>query len=111
VEGLVGTADSGEATAELGCCAQTSLKIKSSGAEVLWPVGRNEKRDDLPKGQAWHWVREHLEVHTILLPETNKFKMQGVGWPKRRCHRSTVAKMQGDQKAWGTDVAEDSERT
>ena len=77
------------------------------GAVVLWPVSRN----DLPKGQAWHWVREHLEVYTILLLKTNKFKMRGVGWPKQRCHRLAVAERWGHQKTWGIDVTKDSDKT
>jgi hypothetical protein len=77
----------------------------------LWPVSHNDRRNDLPKGKAWHWAKERLEVHTILLLETNRSKMRGVGWPKQRCHMSAIMEMQGDQKAWETDVAEDSERT
>jgi hypothetical protein len=77
----------------------------------LWPIGLYDRRNDLPSGQAWHWVRERLEVQTSLFLEINKFKMQEVGWPKWWCHRSTVTEMQGDQYAWGIDMAKDSDRT
>jgi len=35
--------------------SQTSLKINSSGAEVLWPKDSKDKRNDFPNGQLWHW--------------------------------------------------------
>jgi hypothetical protein len=31
---------------------QTSLNIKSSGVVVLRPIGRNDRHNDLPNGQA-----------------------------------------------------------
>ena len=31
---------------------QTSLNISSSGVDVLWPVGPNDKREDFRSGQA-----------------------------------------------------------
>jgi hypothetical protein len=45
---------------------QTSLKINSSGLEVLWLVGPKDGHDDFPNGQAWHWKLRRLELQAIL---------------------------------------------
>jgi hypothetical protein len=37
-----------------GAGPYTSLKINSSGAEVLWPVDPKDRHDDFPSGQLWH---------------------------------------------------------
>jgi len=39
----------------IGARPQTSLKISLREAEVLWPIGPNDKREDFPNGQAWLW--------------------------------------------------------
>jgi hypothetical protein len=38
----------------IGAGPRTSLKINSRGANVLWPVGPNDRRDDFPNGHARH---------------------------------------------------------
>jgi len=80
-----------------GAGSHTSLKINSSGAEVLWPVGPKDKHDDFPKGQLWHWKLRCLLLQMILFFEINNWKIREVGWPSRRCHKSAEAEVQGDQ--------------
>jgi len=37
----------------IGKGPQTSLKINSRGANVLWPIVLKDKCNDFPNGQAW----------------------------------------------------------
>jgi len=39
----------------MGTHPQTSLNINSRGVKVLWVMGPNDKCDDFPNGQVWHW--------------------------------------------------------
>jgi hypothetical protein len=80
-----------------GAGPYTSLKINSSGAEVLWLVDPKDRHDDFSSGQLWHWKLRRLLLQIILFFETNNWKIQEVGWCSRRCHKSVETEMQGDQ--------------
>jgi len=53
---------------------QASLNIKLNEAEVLWPVGLNNRHNDFPSEHASYWKLKHLELQIILLFDTKILK-------------------------------------
>jgi len=53
---------------------KASLNIKLNEAEVLWPVGLNNRHNDFPSEHASYWKLKHLELQVILLFDTKILK-------------------------------------
>jgi hypothetical protein len=95
----------------IGAGPRTSLKINSRGANVLWPVGPNDKRDDFPNRHAWHWKFKWREVHTTFLFDAKRLRTCELKWPYWWCQISTEVGKLADRKVWGINTVEDFERT
>lgn len=78
---------------------QTSLKISSQGANVLWPVSPNDICDDFPNRHTWYWKFKWRELQTIFLFDVKRLRTRELGWLSRRCQTSAEVNKLADQKA------------
>jgi hypothetical protein len=90
---------------------QTSLKIKLRGARVWWPVVFRVRWHDLPRGHAGQLKLNWFDVYDTFLFFTKKYRICGLGCSSRRCQTSAEVERHVDEKTWGNDVGDDSDKT
>jgi len=85
---------------KMGAGPQTSLKISSSGADVLWLVGPDDRRGDFSNGHAEHWKFKGREVQVTFLFDAKRLRTREMGWPRRRCQTSAKVDKLAEKSLW-----------